>query len=345
MTSHQEKLLEGVLTALRRIMRAFDIHSRKLAREFGLTAPQLLILQYVAKVGETGLGALARRTSLSGATISGIVDRLEKKQLLQRSRGGADRRQVTVTVTDLGREVLSRAPIPLQEKFVTAMEALDESDRQAMLASLERIAGMMDAEQLDASQVLSSYPIMTSEAVIRAMDEAAGEGGEDGAPGASESPVDPAAEPSGEQWRLLDIHNLADLPRWVSVDDLAFFLQQVMRPYEDALPAVRQGILDALAPKGREKGFVVLAAEQEELLGALVMQRTGMSGYVPENILLFVGVHPRTRGMGVGTAIIERAQSVAHGAIKLHVEQDNPAKRLYERLGFVHKYAEMRYER
>ena len=71
--------------------------------------------------------------------------------------------------------------------------------------------------------------------------------------------------------------------------------------------------------------------------------KSGMSGYVPEHILLFVTVDPAARGRGIGGRLIRRSIAECPGDVKLHVEHDNPAKRLYERLGFTAKYAEMRY--
>jgi GNAT superfamily N-acetyltransferase len=111
------------------------------------------------------------------------------------------------------------------------------------------------------------------------------------------------------------------------------------------LPEVRQGITDALAPESLEPGFVLMAEVDEKVLGALIMLRTGMKGYIPENFLLMVAVDPVTRGAGVGSKIIRRAFELADGDVKLHVEYDNPAKRLYERLGMTNKYAEMRYHK
>ena len=79
------------------------------------------------------------------------------------------------------------------------------------------------------------------------------------------------------------------------------------------------------------------------LVAGLLILHTGMKGYVPKNLLLFVSVDPEMRGQGLGGQMIERAVQECNGDIKLHVEYDNPAKRLYERLGFESKYAEMRF--
>jgi [ribosomal protein S18]-alanine N-acetyltransferase len=73
------------------------------------------------------------------------------------------------------------------------------------------------------------------------------------------------------------------------------------------------------------------------------MSRTGMSRYIPENILVYIAVHCEFRNRGIGGEMILRALDLAEGDIKLHVEYDNPAKRAYERIGFTTKYAEMRY--
>ena len=73
------------------------------------------------------------------------------------------------------------------------------------------------------------------------------------------------------------------------------------------------------------------------------MNRTGMSGYIPDNVLVYVAVDTEYRGKGFGREIVNKAISMADGDVKLHVEYENPAKRLYERIGFTTKYAEMRF--
>ena len=89
----------------------------------------------------------------------------------------------------------------------------------------------------------------------------------------------------------------------------------------------------------------MIVGMDDRLAGALVMLNTGMAGYVPENILLFVSVHPDMRGHGIGGELIKRCCAECDGQVKLHVDFGNPAKRLYERLGFEHVYDEMRYKR
>ena len=133
-------------------------------------------------------------------------------------------------------------------------------------------------------------------------------------------------------------------PSGLSRDVLARFLHDNMKPYEDSIDDVKRGLDYALSLDPARGGFILLAEVDGRLKGALVSLRTGMGGYIPSNILLFVGVEVASRGLGIGGHLIKEATSICHGDIKLHVEYDNPAKRLYERLGFTSKYAEMRYE-
>lgn len=159
-----------IVAALRRIIRAIDLHSRQLVQEIGLTWPQLATLRSADKAGSVSIGALARLVHLGQPTLTGIVDRLERSGYVSRSPDAADGRSVRVTVTDRGREVLSRAPSLLQDRFTAQLVQLHDWERHLMLASLQRIAEMMDAESLNASPILVS-----GLAIAPAGDEPAGE--------------------------------------------------------------------------------------------------------------------------------------------------------------------------
>lgn len=132
-------------------------------------------------------------------------------------------------------------------------------------------------------------------------------------------------------------------PAWTSRDEIVDFLHENMKPYHDTKSDIDRALTYTLEGPFSADGFVMLAHRKRELLGILVMLNSGMGGYIPSNILLFVGVDPKLRGQGIGGKLIRHSIAQCRGDIKLHVEYDNPAKRLYERLGFTTKYAEMRY--
>ncbi|HLT24020.1 MAG TPA: GNAT family N-acetyltransferase [Ignavibacteria bacterium] len=89
-------------------------------------------------------------------------------------------------------------------------------------------------------------------------------------------------------------------------------------------------------------GFVVVGVDNDEIVGAVIVNKTGMEGYIPENILVYIAVNGQIRGKGIGKQLMNAAIEEANGSIALHVEPDNPAKFLYEKLGFTNKYLEMR---
>ena len=145
---------DEVLVALRRIIRATDLHSRQLSKVSGLTSPQLLILQLLRQHTELTVGEVAQRVSLSQATVTTIIDRLEKRGLVKRERGSSDKRKVYVYLTDAANAVLLNAPKPLQESFVQQFQDLHDWEQTMILSALERVAYMMDAQHIDASPVL-----------------------------------------------------------------------------------------------------------------------------------------------------------------------------------------------
>jgi len=92
-------------------------------------------------------------------------------------------------------------------------------------------------------------------------------------------------------------------------------------------------------------GRVILAEENGDIAGAVILNNTGMSGYIPENILVYIAVHRDHRGKGLGKVLMQRSIEASPGSIALHVEPENPAVHLYKKVGFTNKYLEMRYQR
>ncbi len=145
---------DNILVALRRITRAIDLHSKNLVRTSGLTAPQLLVLQSVQREQRAKSSQIAKDIMLSPATVVSIVDRLEKAGLVVRERSTSDRRVVRIVLTELGEEKLHDTPELLQAGFLREFRQLKEWEQTLLVSSLQRIAEMMDAEELDAAPIL-----------------------------------------------------------------------------------------------------------------------------------------------------------------------------------------------
>jgi DNA-binding MarR family transcriptional regulator len=145
---------EELLVALRKVIRAIDIRSKELSRDVGLTGPQLIVLQQVGKNPGVMVKEIARSITLSPATVTSILDRMESRGHINRVRSTQDKRKVGVFLTDVGQSLLDKAPLPLQEHFLNRFNAIEEWEQSQMVATMQRIATMMDAQKIDAAPVL-----------------------------------------------------------------------------------------------------------------------------------------------------------------------------------------------
>lgn len=147
---------QELLRAIRQIIRCIDLHSRQLMRRFGLTGPQLVVLQEISARGEPSAGELAHFISLSPATVAVILDRLEGQGFVSRRRDPADRRRVLVRTTPQGAQLLCQAPPLLQESFLSEYERLQDWEQSWILSSFQRVVSMMDATRVEATPMLAT---------------------------------------------------------------------------------------------------------------------------------------------------------------------------------------------
>ncbi len=145
---------DQVLTSLRRVIRAIEMHSKRLSKTASVTGPQLRLMQLIAKQAQTTISELSKQMSLSQATVTTIMDRLEKRGLVARIRSLQDKRKVHPQLTDQGRELLTKSPTALQDSFVRRFNELKDWEQAMLIASIQRVAEMMDATGLDASPYL-----------------------------------------------------------------------------------------------------------------------------------------------------------------------------------------------
>ena len=145
---------EELLVALRRVIRAIDLRSKQLSRDIGLTGPQLMIMQNIASKPGIMVKEIAENINLSPATVTNILDRLDVRELTSRIRSTADKRKVGVFLTTQGEITLQTAPRPLQEHFIDRFGQMKEWEQSQMVSTMQRIASMMDADDIDASPVL-----------------------------------------------------------------------------------------------------------------------------------------------------------------------------------------------
>lgn len=125
-------------------------------------------------------------------------------------------------------------------------------------------------------------------------------------------------------------------------EHIAEFLFKSLEQYGDPKSDILKCMQYALKETDSFGGFINVASLENEIVGAVIINRTGMKDYIPENILVYIATDATKRGQGIGRKLMEKAIGTSEGNIALHVEPDNPAKILYEKLGFTNKYLEMR---
>lgn len=130
----------------------------------------------------------------------------------------------------------------------------------------------------------------------------------------------------------------------VTKQEIIDFLFESLEQYGDPRSDIEKAIDYAFGQDGKPGGVVLSAinTDTQKIAGAVVVNKTGMVSYIPENILVYIATDKDLRGQGIGKQLMQKAIEASEGDIALHCEPDNPAKHLYEKLGFTSKYLEMR---
>ncbi|MBA1272665.1 MarR family winged helix-turn-helix transcriptional regulator [Stutzerimonas azotifigens] len=147
-SSAREAYALSIFQALRRLQQAAEVHAKRLSRYGGLTPLQQLILQVLAVEKELTASQLARFVSLSQASLSGVLERLEGRGLISRRRDEQDRRKQWLHLDESGRDALRDAPSLLPEHVLERFAALPEWERHSILAALLRAAELFDSAEL-----------------------------------------------------------------------------------------------------------------------------------------------------------------------------------------------------
>jgi DNA-binding MarR family transcriptional regulator len=142
------------LVALRKIIQAIDQHSTQLKKKFGLTGPQLIILQTVVDKELISVTQLSKDVSLSQATVTNITKRLEYQGYLDRDKDTTDKRKINLMVTEKGKAILEKVPPLLQEKFTSKFSKLEDWEQLMIESAFNRVVSMMAAEDIEASPIM-----------------------------------------------------------------------------------------------------------------------------------------------------------------------------------------------
>jgi DNA-binding MarR family transcriptional regulator len=156
--AQQAELDDQIIIAIRRISHSVEVYSRFLWQEFGLTAPQLGTLRELQNRTEGTPTQIAQWMSISPATVAGILKRLHERKLIHRHRDREDGRSIVVQISDEGKRLAAEAPSLLRDDFRRNLSRLESWERTQILSVLQRVACMMNAEDLDHPPFLATEP-------------------------------------------------------------------------------------------------------------------------------------------------------------------------------------------
>jgi len=141
---------------------------------------------------------------------------------------------------------------------------------------------------------------------------------------------------------IIKVFNSVNKPSIIERTDIVNFLFEHLEQYGDPKADIEKCIQYALKETPSFGGFILVSYEGDQISGTVVINQTGMKDYIPENILVYIATHRDMRGKGIGKALMRQTIELTKGNIALHVEPNNPARFLYEKVGFTSKYVEMR---
>ncbi len=143
-----EYLTEKIVSLIRKYVRLRALHTKELAKTYNVSVPQLLCLQCLYENGKMSMSGIAENIMANVSTVTGIVDRLEKKGFLRRRRASRDRRVVNIALTEKGRSLAQDSPPAVHHKIAHAIRMLSESERQEIYQALDRLSHLIDGGDL-----------------------------------------------------------------------------------------------------------------------------------------------------------------------------------------------------
>jgi GNAT superfamily N-acetyltransferase len=143
----------------------------------------------------------------------------------------------------------------------------------------------------------------------------------------------------------IELFNTTKKPNSEQKESIIDFLFENLQEYGDPKQDIEKAIQYALKETPSFGGFLLVSYADGKIVGVVVINQTGMKDYIPENILVYIATHKNHRGKGIGKELMQQTINQAEGSIALHVEPENPARYLYEKMGFGSKYIEMRYKK
>jgi DNA-binding MarR family transcriptional regulator len=168
MNPENERVIKDIVGSLRKLVRAVSLDSQKMSRQFGLTGPQSVVLRLLLNNGSMSSADLSRLMYVTASNMTGIIDRLEKKDLIERMRKEGDRRVSLIILTDTGKKLAVGIPDPIEKKFINQLADLEVDHVQLLAMAMNQILNLIDAEDIEAEPLeISPEPVAVGQEEIR----------------------------------------------------------------------------------------------------------------------------------------------------------------------------------
>ena len=160
MNPQNESVIQDLVWSIRRLIRAVYHDSQKISKRYGLTEPQSAVVRNLYNNGPMSSADLSRNLFVTPSNITGIIDRLEKKQFVERIKKEGDRRVALITLTEAGQELSKTLPDPIMKKFIAELADLEPEHVQLLAVAMNQILNLIDTEEVEGEPLeLSSEPI------------------------------------------------------------------------------------------------------------------------------------------------------------------------------------------
>ena len=160
MNPQNESVIQDLVWSIRRLIRAVYLDSQKISKRYGLTEPQSAVVRNLYNNGPMSSADLSRNLFVTPSNITGIIDRLEKKQFVERIKKEGDRRVALITLTEAGQELSKTLPDPIMKKFIAELADLEPEHVQLLAVAMNQILNLIDTEEVEGEPLeLSSEPI------------------------------------------------------------------------------------------------------------------------------------------------------------------------------------------
>ena len=145
----QQNRTKEIIFSIRRLVQASELYTKELNKKYQVSAAQLNCILTLYENGPLLSSQIAKHMMVKSSTVTGVVDRLENKGLVERLRNSHDRRMITIQLTEAGKKLAENAPPPIQQRVIDGLKNLTEVEKDQIVASLNMLTTMLDVRNLD----------------------------------------------------------------------------------------------------------------------------------------------------------------------------------------------------